>query len=66
MKKVGFWGNKIDYFNDTRSTDRNFKTVGGSSLYILMLLKKWKMTDMMLLLLIGINFHFQQKKSLKD
>jgi len=65
-KKVGFWGNKIDYFNDTRSTDRNFKTVGGSSLYILMLLKKWKMTDMMLLLLIGINFHFQQKKSLKD
>ncbi|BAK24330.1 hypothetical protein PGTDC60_0160 [Porphyromonas gingivalis TDC60] len=33
-KKVGFWGNKIDYFNDTRSTDRNFKTVGGSSLYI--------------------------------
>lgn len=33
-KKVGFWGSKIDYFNDTRSSDRNFKTVGGSSLYI--------------------------------
>lgn len=33
-KKVGFLGSKIDYFNDTRSSDRNFKTVGGSSLYI--------------------------------
>ena len=33
-KKVGFLGSKIDYFNDTRSTDRNFTTVGGSSLYI--------------------------------
>ncbi|SJM18155.1 hypothetical protein [Porphyromonas gingivalis] len=33
-KKVGFLESKIDYFNDTRSSDRNFKTVGGSSLYI--------------------------------
>ncbi len=33
-KKVGFWGSKIDYFNDTCSTVRNFTTVGGSSLYI--------------------------------
>jgi hypothetical protein len=33
-KKVGFAGNKIDYFKDTRSPDRNTATVGGSSLYI--------------------------------
>jgi hypothetical protein len=34
-KKVGFLGSKIDYFNSTRSLDRNSTTVGGSSLYIL-------------------------------
>ena len=33
-KKVGFLGSKIDYFNSTRSPDRNSTTVGGSSLYI--------------------------------
>ena len=33
-KKVGFLGSKVDYFSDTRSPDRNFTTVGGSSLYI--------------------------------
>lgn len=33
-KKVGFLGSKIDYFRDTRSPDRNSKTVGGSGLYI--------------------------------
>jgi hypothetical protein len=32
-KKVYFFGSKIDYFKDTRSPDRNFTTVGGSSLY---------------------------------
>jgi hypothetical protein len=33
-KKVGFLGSKIDYFNSTRSPDRNSTAVGGSSLYI--------------------------------
>ncbi len=33
-KKVGFLGDKMDYFRDTRSPDRNSTTVGGSSLYI--------------------------------
>jgi len=33
-KKVGFLGSKIDYFNSTRSPDRNSTTVGGSGLYI--------------------------------
>ena len=36
-KKMGFisrGGSKMDYFNDTRSPDRNSTTVGGSGLYI--------------------------------
>lgn len=33
-KKVGFLGDKIEYFRDTRTPDRNSTTVGGSSLYI--------------------------------